>query len=266
MAGNIQRRLDGKGRARYRDTNHREHARHIPAQRDAERWLASQEVAIARGEWVDPTLSKIMVGENGYRSGWRAKSAEASHDGPLRVALRRQIVPRWELVPLGRITHSDVSSWVHSLTVAGLAPATVRLRPSGAVPCTHQPRVRDGRLVRNVAEGVLSHVSSEGLSAYLSPRPGAGPSRMPCAPYGSADSRVLAYGRFCWWHVPQRAPGDLVFTAPEGGVLRNTNFRPRFFDPAPREGGAAWTHPHEPRHTAASLACGGRRQFQGGSA
>jgi hypothetical protein len=23
-----------------------------------------------------------------------------------------------------------------------------------------------------------------------------------------------------------------VFTAPEGGVLRNTNFRPRFFDPA----------------------------------
>ena len=29
-----------------------------------------------------------------------------------------------------------------------------------------------------------------------------------------------------------KAPGDLVFTAPKGGVLRNTNFRPRFFDPA----------------------------------
>lgn len=27
-----------------------------------------------------------------------------------------------------------------------------------------------------------------------------------------------------------KAPADLVFTAPEGGVLRNTNFRPRFFD------------------------------------
>ena len=33
-------------------------------------------------------------------------------------------------------------------------------------------------------------------------------------------------------HLAGKAPGDLVFTAPEGGVLRNTNFRPRFFDPA----------------------------------
>jgi integrase len=29
-----------------------------------------------------------------------------------------------------------------------------------------------------------------------------------------------------------KAPSDLVFAAPKGGVLRNTNFRPRFFDPA----------------------------------
>jgi hypothetical protein len=28
-----------------------------------------------------------------------------------------------------------------------------------------------------------------------------------------------------------KAPGDLLFTAHAGGVLRNTNFRPRFFDP-----------------------------------
>jgi hypothetical protein len=63
MAGNIHRRPDGKWRARYRDANHREHARHFPRKRDAERWLASQEVAIARGEWVDPTFSKITVGE-----------------------------------------------------------------------------------------------------------------------------------------------------------------------------------------------------------
>ena len=57
MAGsNIQRRPDGKWRARYRDANHREHARHFPRRRDAEQWLASQQVAIACGEWVDPTL------------------------------------------------------------------------------------------------------------------------------------------------------------------------------------------------------------------
>jgi site-specific recombinase XerC len=74
MAGNIQRRPDGKWRARHRDTNHREHARHFARKRDAERWLASQEVAISRGEWVDPTLSKITVGE--WLPQWLARQVQ----------------------------------------------------------------------------------------------------------------------------------------------------------------------------------------------
>jgi integrase len=37
-------------------------------------------------------------------------------------------------------------------------------------------------------------------------------------------------------------------------VLRNTNFRPRFFDPAAEKAGLPGLTPHEPRHTAASLA------------
>jgi len=50
-----------------------------------------------------------------------------------------------------------------------------------------------------------------------------------------------------------KAPGDLVFTAPEGGVPRNTNFRPRFWDPATEHAGLPGLTPHELRHTAASL-------------
>ena len=51
-----------------------------------------------------------------------------------------------------------------------------------------------------------------------------------------------------------RHPDDLVFTSPDGHVLRNTNFRRRVFDPAARQAGVPGLTPHELRHTAASLA------------
>jgi hypothetical protein len=137
MAGNIQRRPDGKWRARYRDANHREHARHFSRKRDAEHWLASQEVGIARGEWMDPVLSKITIG------------TMVRYE----VALRCQIMPRFESVPLSRIAHSEVSSWVQGLIDEGLAPATVRYAYR-VLSIGLTAAVRDGRLVRNVAEGV----------------------------------------------------------------------------------------------------------------
>jgi hypothetical protein len=70
------------------------------------------------------------------------------------VALRRQILPRWELVPLSRITHSDVSSWVHGPTDEGLAPATVRYAHR-VLSLALTAAVCDGRLVRNVADRLL---------------------------------------------------------------------------------------------------------------
>ena len=51
-----------------------------------------------------------------------------------------------------------------------------------------------------------------------------------------------------------RGGDDLVFTSPEGGVLRLGNFRRRHFDPAAASVGLAGVTPHELRHTAASLA------------
>jgi hypothetical protein len=37
MAGNVQKRPNGKWRARYRDASHREHSRHFARKVDAER-------------------------------------------------------------------------------------------------------------------------------------------------------------------------------------------------------------------------------------
>lgn len=306
MAGNVQRRPDGKWRARYRDANHREHARHFERKRDAERWLASQEVAVARGEWIDPALSKITVGE--WLPRWLALQVQLKPTTKVRyeVTLRRQILPRWAPIPLARITHSDVSSWVQTLAAEGLAPASVRYAHR-VLSLGLTAGVRDGRLVKNVAEGVplprivgkpkrfLTHEQVQSLAEA-------------CTPYETMI-RVMAYAGLRWGElaaltvrrvdplrrrleiveaitevhgkvvvgttknhqrrsvpIPRfladelttqlagKAPGDLVFTAPEGGVLRNTNFRPRFFDPAAERAGLVGVTPHELRHTAASLA------------
>ena len=306
MAGNIQRRPDGKWRARYRDANHREHARHFSRKRDAEQWLASQEVAVARGEWVDPALSKITIGE--WLPEWLALQVQLKPSTMVRyeVALRCQILPSFEFVPLSRITHSEVSGWVQNLIDEGLAPATVRYAHR-VLSLGLMAAVRDGRLVRNVAEGVplprvvaipkrfLTHDQVQALADA-------------CPPYGTLI-RVLAYTGLRWGevialtagrvdlrrrrievvdaitevhgrvvvgttkthqrrsvpiprfladalanHIAGRKPDDLLFTAPEGGVLRNTNFRPRFFDPAAEKAGLPGLTPHELRHTAASLA------------
>jgi len=54
--------------------------------------------------------------------------------------------------------------------------------------------------------------------------------------------------------VAGKAPTDLVFCSPAGGVLRVGNFRRRCFDRAARAVGLDGLTPHELRHTAASLA------------
>jgi hypothetical protein len=54
--------------------------------------------------------------------------------------------------------------------------------------------------------------------------------------------------------VAGKSPEDLVFTSPEGGVLRAGNFRELVFDPAARDAGLPGLTPHELRHTPASLA------------
>jgi integrase len=53
-----------------------------------------------------------------------------------------------------------------------------------------------------------------------------------------------------------RRADDLLFTAPEGGPLRYSNFRARIFDPAVKAAGleGMGVTPHKLRHTAASLA------------
>jgi hypothetical protein len=75
MAGNIQRRPDGKWRARYRDANHREHARHFAraSATPSAGWHHKRSPSLA----VSGSVRSFprSRSENGYRSGSRVRSS-----------------------------------------------------------------------------------------------------------------------------------------------------------------------------------------------
>jgi integrase len=151
--GSIDRRPNGRWRARYRDGLGRQHSQHFDRKLDARRWLATVDVARSRGEWVDPGMARMPVGVWG--AVWLDSQVQLKPSTRARygLALERHILPTWERVPLALVSYSDVAAWVADLVGSGLAPATVRYAHRVfSLSLTHA--VRAGRLVRNPAEGV----------------------------------------------------------------------------------------------------------------
>ena len=150
--GNVQKRENGKWRARYRDPFGKEHARHFGRRIDAERWLASVENAKHRGEWIDPALSRITVGEWAER--WMAAQVhlKPATRHRYRNILRVQILPHWERLRLAEVTHAEVVAWVAGLQADGYAASTIR-QAYRVLSLMLALAVRDRRLSYNPAEG-----------------------------------------------------------------------------------------------------------------
>ena len=107
----IAKRPDGQWRARYRDEAGREHAKHFHRKIDAQRWVSEQTAALVAGTHVDPRSGRTLFGEWALR--WRGTLAlKPKSLASVDSLLRTQVLPRWERVPLDRITHEDVGAWV----------------------------------------------------------------------------------------------------------------------------------------------------------
>ena len=298
-------------RVRYRMPDRRQTSkRGFSTKRDAERFLAGVEVSKDRGEWVDPTKSRITVKEWGEKWFSAQVQLKPTTRSGYRHSLDKHVIPRWGQTRLGAVAHGDVQEWVNTLSV-NLAPSTVRqihLVLSGIMKFA----IADRRISTNPSDdirlprigkkyrGYLSHNQVDRLAgecgkdadvvlllAYTGLRWGelAGLKvgrvdrqrrRIEVAeavsdPRGqviwgtpkSHERRSVPFPEFLDASLKSRCQDrredDLVFTAPDGGVLRNGNFRTRTFNPALArvqvdDPDFPKVTPHDLRHTAASLA------------
>lgn len=125
--GRVRKLPSGRYQARYSTPDGREHPAPdtFPSKTAAERWLASVETDMARGQWVDPRSRHLLL--SGYAESWLT----ARPDLKIRTRelyqwlLDKYVVPHVGHLPLDKITPGVVRSW-HAGLLRDAAPTPTR--------------------------------------------------------------------------------------------------------------------------------------------
>jgi integrase len=114
---NIQKRPNGKWRARYRDLAGKEHAKHFDRKLDAERWLDEVTAALVTGQYVDPKSQKLTVDQ--WCDLWLESYGQRdSTERQARVHINR-IRKEFGPLPLRAVDEMAVKRWMASLLKEG---------------------------------------------------------------------------------------------------------------------------------------------------
>ncbi|MGK0715125.1 site-specific integrase [Leucobacter sp. W1153] len=119
----IQKRPNGKWRARYRDPDGKEHARHFDRKIDAQKWVKEVDASVLTGHYVDPKAGEITL--NNYFTKWEARQIWA----PATKSTARNAIKRCSFkdLPVKLIRKSHVETFVKEMHVEGLAVSTIKL-------------------------------------------------------------------------------------------------------------------------------------------
>ena len=114
-------------RVRYRKPDHSQTTkRGFRTKREAELFLASVEVSIARGEFVDATAARETIGSLGPQWLRHQSHLKPSSLRPIEIAWRVHVEPRWGRIAVAAVRHSDVQSWITDLSVRRGATTVLR--------------------------------------------------------------------------------------------------------------------------------------------
>src|SRR6185312_7589169 len=120
----IQKRPDGRWRARYRDETGKEHARHFPRKIDAQKWLDGVTASVVTGRYVDPRAGNLTFAT--WFATWEERQVWAR--GTKLSAAQALQSTTFSDVPMKKILPLHVQEWATGMAKRGLAPKTIKVR------------------------------------------------------------------------------------------------------------------------------------------
>jgi len=197
--------------ARYIDPDGRERSKTFPRKVDAERFLATVDADLLRGEWIDPRSGRKTFREWVEEFESSRVDLEATTRAQRSDCLRNHLLPHFGSRRLSAITEMRVRTFLAHLVKDGLAPATVtkNLRILSQIL---KAAVRNRLIALTPATGWSRRARRHVRRRSSSPRKRSMPWPMPS---GSGSVRWC-----CWQGTGARASASLRGSGPAGSGWR----------------------------------------------
>lgn len=145
----IAKRSNGAWRARYRDSEGKEHSRHFARKVDGQRWLNTVTASIVTGSYVDPRAGTVTFRQ--FFTDWSQRQIWTQ--GTTRAVNLSVKSATFADVELRVIRRSHVESWIKGMDESGLAALTIHSRMMN-VRTILRAAVRDKLIATDPSEGV----------------------------------------------------------------------------------------------------------------
>lgn len=230
--GAIDKRRNGRWRARYNDPSGRRRSKTFDKKSEAQRFLIESESDVIDRTWRDPDLEKITYRH--WVDEWWTTTVNLRPSTRVRDEsyIRNHLLPRFADVQLGALSPREIRRWIAELVEKGLAPATVK-KAYQILHKTLQDAVEAGILIQSPCRGISLPKVEETERPVLNA----------LEVFRVADEidsryRVLvllaAYSSMRWGELITLTPGRLDFAGRTVNVLENTvELSGKLYPPSP---------------------------------
>jgi integrase len=159
-------KLYGKGnqwRARYVDSNGKEHTRRFRYKTDANEWL--KQVTRSGVDIAPPVTGEWMVVQQ-YTLWIRKADIAETTRATRQHTWRAHVSNKWSELQVTKVAPQDVKAWVADLVDAGTGVPTIE-NALGVLRMVLKDAVDDGRLIRNPCDGINAPRRQHRSRAYL---------------------------------------------------------------------------------------------------